>query len=294
MAFMVYGDKYRIDNYRGMPLLSTTFETAKKLERYKEAAVGGAEERQKIALVIEHEAHSTGENPFLTQTARAQNVGDGLEMPEDDNGTQLQNRVTATTNKQSINLPIGAKIATVDGKQELFFKDFYSVNIDLLCAAAQIPPNVAMSKYDSNFSASRAALKDWENTLRVRRYDFGVQFYQPIYEFWLEIEILLNKINAPGYIKARAEGNWMMLEAYRNTRYVGAPVPHIDPVKEVQAERLKMGLASDHVPLTTVEAATEAIGGGDYEANVAQFEEELKMAESFKPEIPEAVPPTGA
>lgn len=294
MAFMVYGDKYRIDNYRGLPLMAVMFETAKKLERYKEATVGSAEERQKIALFVEHQAVSTGENPFLTQTARASNVNDSMGMPEDDYGNQLQNRVTATTNKQAINMPVGSTIKTVEGKQELYFKDFFGANFDLASASAEMPPNVALSKYDSNFSASRAALKDWENTLRVGRYYFAMDFYQPIYEFWLEMQILMNKIKADGYLEARIKNNETMLAAFRNARYVGSPVPHIDPVKEVQAERLKLGVSAAHVPLTTVEAATEAIGGGDSESNIEQFEEELKECEEFKPEIPDPMgKPTG-
>ncbi len=290
MAYMVYGDRYRIDNYRGIPLLAVMFETSKKLERYKEATVGSAEERQKIALAVEHTAVSTGESPFLNQTARAMNVGQGNEMPEDDYGNQLQSRVTATTNKQAINLPVGAKLVTVEGKQELYFKDFFGGVFDIASASAEMPPNVAMSKYDSNFSASRAAFKDWENTLRIGRYYFATDFYQPIYEFWLEVQILNDKIKAPGYLEARIQKNETMLAAYRNARYVGAPVPHIDPVKEVQAERLKLGTAGAHLPLTNHEQATEAIGGGDSESNIEQFKDELESCKEFEPEIPEPKP----
>ena len=291
IAFMLYGDQYKIDNYRGMPLLSSVFETSKKLERYKEATVGGAEERAKIAIAIEHESYSTGENPFARETAIARNTAeDANRMPEDDNGVQLQNRVIATTNKESVNLPPGAKLHAMESKQELYFKDFYTVNSDSISSSVEMPPNVAMSKYDQNFSASRAALKDWENTLRVRRADIGIDFYQPIYIFWLEVQVLLNKIQAPGYIKGRLDENWMLLEAYRKTRYVGTPVPHIDPVKEVEAERKKLGIAADHIPLTTVEAATEAISGGDSDSNMEQFELEIKKAEAYKPEVPQSKP----
>lgn len=290
MAYMVYGDRYRIDNYRGMPLLAIMFETSKKLERYKEATLGSAEERQKLSYVIEHGVASTGENFLLNQTARARNVEQAGEMPEDDDGIQLQNRVAATLNKTVVNLPVDSKITVPDSKQELYFKDFYEKNFDIASASVEMPPNIAMSKYDSNFSASRAALKDWEHTLRVGRYYFATDFYQPIYEFFLEWQILMNKITAPGYLKARIDENHMMLSAYRNARYVGAPVPHIDPVKEVQAERLKLGTAGAHLPLTTQEAATEAIGGGDSEANTEQFEDEIEAAKEFEPVVPEPKP----
>lgn len=282
MSFMVYGSNYRIDNYRGMPLLSVMFETAKKLERYKEATVGSAEERQKIAYAFQHKEFSTGENPLAKQTVKARDIdyaySDGF-VPRDAYGKALADEFALSTNKQTINLPIGAELKLLESKNELYFKDFYETNIMLFCAAAQIPYEVAMSRYDSNYSASRGAIKDWEHILNVRRGIFGFQFKQPIYDFWLEAQILLGIISAPGYIKARVMNNRIALEAFRNARWVGAPVPHIDPVKEVEAERLKLG--NEKIPLTTVEAATEALGGGDSSANAEQFADEYKKAKAL-------------
>lgn len=277
LAFMVKGLKYRMDNNRGIPLLSTVLETIKKMDRYKEATVGSAEERQKIALFIEHNQDSTGENPMIERAARA--FGNRIEdLPEDVNGRQLANTVAATTNKTAINMPIGSTIKSVQSDNELHFKDFYTINIEQICSTANIPPDVAKSKYDSNFSASRAALKDWEHTLDVERKAFADQFYYPIYCFWLHTQILENKIQAPGYIIAWQKKNMMAVEAYRFARFTGANVPHIDPEKEVNAERAKLGPAGANMPLTTAEAATEALNGGDYSVNLTQFKAELADA----------------
>lgn len=288
-AFMFYGRKYRIDSVRGLPLLASVMETSKKLERYKEATVGSAEERQKIAYTIEHEHFSTGENPLLNQTVKAYDLSRSTQgdYPTDDQLEALADKIAATTQKQTYNMPKGAKMVAVESKNELYFKDFYLVNVDIICAACEIPPNVAMSKYDSNFSASRAALKDWENTLNVKRSLFSRQFMHPIYSLFLDTEVMKNKIDSPGYTTALAERNYMLLEAYRTTRFIGAAVPHIDPVKEVTAERLKLGKAAEHVPLTTVEKSTEMINGGDSESNIEQFSNELKKTESLGIKMPE-------
>lgn len=293
MAFMVYGSHYRLDNYRGMPLLSVMFETAKKLERYKEATVGSAEERQKIAYAIEHEAFSTGESPLTKQTVVARDLAFGLQtgfVPRDDFGNALADKIGVTTNKQTYNMPLGSHLKSLESKNELYFKEFYETNIMLFCAAAGIPYEVAMSKYDSNYSASRGAIKDWEHKLNVRRGTFGFQFMQPVYDFWMEVRILQKKLRAPGYLMARVKNDRMVLEAYRNARFVGAPVPHIDPEKEVKAERLKLGAAGLDMPMTTLEQATENLSGGDSEANVEQYALELKRTKKLgiKSEIPPA------
>lgn len=290
MAYLIYGSKYRIDNHRGMPLMSVMFETAKKLERYKEATVGSAEERQKIAYAIEHDIFSPGTSPLTKQTVVARDIdlltNSGL-VPRDDFGNALADRVAATTDKMTFNMPIGAHLKSLESKNELYFKDFYTTNIMLFCAACGIPYEVAMAKYDSNYSASRGALKDWEHKLNVQRSNFAFQFMQPIYDFWLEVRILQRQMkHAVGYLRARFNNDRVVMEAYRNARFVGPSVPHIDPVKEVEAERLKLGNAADHIPLTTVEQATENLNGGDSESNIEQFAREMEKAKSLKIEPP--------
>ena len=297
-AYMVYGWKYRIDSVRGMPLLSVVMEMSQQLQQYQAAAVASAEDRAKISVAIEHQpnAMSTGDNPFATSTVRALNVSGEFapDFPEDSFGQPLADKVTATTKRQAVNLPLGAALKTIESKAELYFKDFFTVNIDQVCAACEIPPNVAMSKYDSNFSASRAALKEWDNTLNVQREDFAEQFLAPIYAFFLEMETRTGKIKSPGYVEAFDSEDWMLLEAYHKSRFVGVPVPHIDPVKEVDAERKKLGKAADAIPLTTIERATEILGGGDSDGNIEQFSEELKLSRTLGIKLEDTLPKPAA
>lgn len=288
-AFLVYGSEYRIDNVRGIPRIVAVMESIKKIDRYKEATVGSAEERQKIAFAIEHDVTSTGENPLLAGVKAAFNADVPKQTGKID-GEAVANKIAATTDKQVINMPIGAKLHSLEAKNELYYDSFITSNRNSIASSINIPPEVAYSKYDSNFSASRAALKDWEHTLIVNRGDFSFQFYQNIYNFWFEVQVLLNKIQAPGYLEALARGNDMVIESYRNARFVGANVPHIDPVKEVTAERLKLG--NKFVPLTTVEAATEAVNGGDYDQNVEQVIKEVEKADVLNMDkIEEPIPP---
>lgn len=289
-AFLVYGDTFRVDNVRGIPIIATALETLKKIERYKEAVVGSAEERQKIAYFIEHEIGSTGESPLASQIAMAFDAdATGENIPIDATGQSLANNVAATANKQTYNMPIGSTIKQLESRNELFFKEFYESNANIICAAVGIPPNVAFSLYNDSFSASRAATKDWEHTIEVERDNFMNQFYAPIYSFWLMTEILNNKIQAPGYLAALTSGNWMINEAYHNARFTGPMFPHIDPLKEVEAERLKLGSTGAAIPLTTVEQATEQLNGGDSDSNLMQYAEELQTSKDLGVKIDEPV-----
>ncbi|MCK4522210.1 MAG: phage portal protein, partial [Nanoarchaeota archaeon] len=284
-AFLVYGSKYRADNMRGLPVIATSLETMKKLERYKEAAVGSAEERAKIAYQIVHGTHSSGESPLASQMASAFDAngtsGAESDLPKDALGDQLANTVAATTNKATFNMPQDSELKALESKNELFFKEFYSTNSDIMCAAVGIPPNVAFSIYNDSFSASRTATKDWEHTMTVGRKEFGFQFYQPIYNFWLHIQILMSNIQAPGYLSAFAADNELIVDGYRRARYTGTMFPHIDPLKEVKAERAKLGDKAESIPLTTIEQATEALNAGDSVSNMNQFAKELEKSKDL-------------
>ncbi len=280
MAYMVNGIKFRIDSNRSIPILSAVFETIKKLERYKEATVAQAEEQNKNVFQIIQEAISDGTNPIAKSVAKALNPTGGDDLPETTEGRQLADKVAATTNKTAFFMPRGQKMENLNaGTSQLYFKDFYMPNAEILCATVGIPPNVALSKYDTSFSASRTGTKDWEHTLKVDRKKTANEFYQPVYELFLHLAILSNRVSAPGYLMAFYKGDTMVLAAYRSARFTGAMFPHIDPLKEVKAEREKLGPLGKNIPLTTVEKSIENLGDGLESDSIAeQFAEEREQA----------------
>jgi len=280
-AFLFYGSKYRLGDNRGLPIISTSIESLKKIERYKEAEIGNAEEIAKVAYQIIHQAFSDESTPFMNQMLKMEGSnGGGQDAFSTDNaGNKIATSVTATTNKQAFNMTRGSKIEPLNhGNGKLSFKEFYQTNANVICASIGIPPNVAFSIYNDSFSASRTATKDWEHTISFERDDVTNQFYAPIYAFFLHIQIIEGLVNLPGYLAAHKNDNYLVLEAYRNCRFTGPMFPHIDPLKEVKAERAKLGKLAENMPLTTLEKSTETLYGGDSRANMEQFGREMQEA----------------
>jgi capsid protein len=201
-------------------------------------------------------------------------------------GKTIANDFAARTSKEIVNLPPGSKLAYYEGKQEKSFKEFYDPNVLAICATFGIPVEVALMKYEGSFSSSRAGLKDWEHTLKVDRKKAS-SFKQMVFNYWLDVMVLQDKIDLPEYMDALYEGNWDVLNAYRNCEWIGSNVPHIDPEKEVRAERAKLGALGVNAPLTTVEASTLALNGGNSVANISQFANELKECEKAGIPIPQ-------
>ena len=285
-AWMIYGDKHRINHHRGVSRIASILEKVNKLDRYTEASVSGAEERAKIVYAIEHNQFSTGENPVLENLKKNLGGGKGIE-----DAFQLAEGVTKniklTTNKQTFNMPVGSKLSVLDSNQELQYEPFFKGVFVQLCAAVDIPPEVALQQYNSNYSASRAAINGWGYIVDIYRKKFTNDFYKKVYSLWLETEVLKGKLIAPGYLKALAENNIMAIEAYSYCRFTGINMPHIDPLKEVKAIREMLGDPDNGIPpLIGLDKATELLNQGDWSENFKKYLEEIKKLEALpKPKI---------
>lgn len=281
MAYLYYGSKHRLNNVRGIPLISSVIEKLKKIEGYTDATLTQAKEAARVSYQVVHDKDAEGKNPMLDNLVKAYNVDGAKDLPTTDDGTQLAKNLQVTLGNSSFNNPPGAKIETLENKNPLYFKDFFETNTDAVFAVLSIPPNVATSKYNDSFSASRAAIKDWEHTLEVKRHHHHFGFLKPIWDLWLELEIINNRVSAPKYLSARLSYDYRVIEAYQNVRFIGAQVPHIDPVKEVEAARRRLGELGKTLPIGDLETITEMLGGGDSAQNLIQFADELKSAESL-------------
>lgn len=285
MAYLYYGSQYRINNVRGIPLIAACFEKLNNLDLYSAATLKQAQEAAKVDYQVVHDKDSSPATPWAGAAALGQNVFNNAntndKLPVTDDGTTLGRTTHITGIGTAWNNSPGSKVETLENKNPLYFKDFYETHTDIFFAVLQMPPNVAMGKYNDSFSASRAAIKDWEHVLMVKRENHYNGFLKPILSLFLDLQVLQNKIQAPGYVLALRQRNTIVIDCYKNCRFVGANVPHIDPLKEVKAARELLGKAFEYVPLNDVESVTESLGCGDAAENIEQGAEELKKAEGL-------------
>ena len=145
-------------------------------------------------------------------------------------------------------------------------------------ASIGLPYEVALMVFQSNFSASRASLKMFEMILDIMRVNIIVNgFYLPIYKQWFELEVLKNNIEAPKYIELTNAPGYLD-NAYTKCKFIGAPIPHIDPVKEVSAVVMKLKNR-----LTTVSGALQELGNKmDVQTLVKRLDEERERFKTAK------------
>ena len=276
---IIYGRKHRINDLRGISSLTSIIEKIDKLDRFSEASVAAAEERANIVYSINHSKDSTGENPntvrLLKNVPGAGGVTD-TETPYE-MAKETAKQIALTTSKQAFNMPIGSELKVLDSDAEFNYDKFLNSVFDHLCAALDIPPEVALQKYSSNYSASRAAINAWQHIIKIYRAKFSEEFYQPYYELFYYCQCLMGKLEGSYDYISVAEGNdFLIRDAFTNARFMGVNMPHIDPLKEVKAVRELIGTKYSQVPLISLDQATEQLNQGDWEENISKLNSEIE------------------
>lgn len=274
MAWMVYGNKERIDHHRGIPVITSILEKIAKLDRFVEASVTKAEQTANVVYAFKHTENSTGEN-ILTQQLSSKKVNGETEETIFEKNGKTAAMLRQSTSGTVMNLTPDSDLISLSSPGETSFNEFFRAVFVGLCASVDIPEEVALQKYEQNYSSSRAAINGWEHIVEIYRQKFSKKFYDPFYRVWLEYQILTDKIEAPGFLAAKKDGDFMAIEAYFNARFTGKKMPHIDPLKEAKAIRAMLG--DQDTALISFEQATEAMGSGDWMSNYKKHLEEKKL-----------------
>lgn len=290
-AFLIKSLSYRIGETRGLSQISPSIEQSDKLDRFTEASVKKEEIAAGITFSVEHQEYSTGKNP-MSPGARIAEANSKTKIAEDPIalGDKACNKLQKNGHGTAVNLPIGASLKSFKSENQSTFSDFFDPMFNIICGNLQIPPEVARSMYDSNYSASRAAIMDWAETVEVYRSEFSKLYYDKIYKFWFLMQNIKQKptggyrLEAPGYIDAFNAGHTYVTDAYEKARWIGKNRPHIDPLKEVNAIRKTLGTKFDSVPLMDLAAAVEKLGGGDFDTTAEKIKQQMVEVGEFIPE----------
>ena len=105
----------------------------------------------------------------------------------------------------------------------------------------------------------------------IRKYLTIDGFYKYAYEHFFDLEVLKGNIDAPDYLKYRNALGYAD-NAYMLCKFEGLPIPHIDPVKEVDAVVTKLQNG-----LTDFEGALQELGSKiNFETMCSSLSKQLK------------------
>lgn len=245
----------RAGQVRGVPMLAPVLESLKQLGRYNEAELTAALVGAMFTMIVEQESPSDA-RPF------------GEMLPED--------MLIDEPDKTSIELGPGAILSLNPGEKANFAKpehpntgyaSYVEAQLKQIAAAGEVPYEVLMKNFQSNFSASRGALNEFWRTCDMERDWLAESFCQPIYEEWFAEAVAKGRIQAPGFFTDPA-----IRRAYTECTWCGPARTNLNPVQEVTAaiNRVNAGFS-------TAQEETAQMTGGDYYRNI-----ELRLIEAEK------------
>lgn len=239
---------------RGVPMLAPVIEPLKQLERYTEAELMAAVVSGMFTVFIESEGGATIAPSALTNSTTAAPAAGSWDG-------KLGNGLVVELNR-------GESVSSANpGRPNSEFDPFVTAIIRQVGLLLEIPYEVLVKHYSSSYSAARAALLDAWAYFRVRRDRLAQQFCQPVYEAWMDEAVSAGHISAPGYF-----ADPLVRRAWLGAEWTGDGPGAIDPLKEVQAAKLRVEL-----PVSTREAESLLHDGRRLRPKLRQLarEEEL-------------------
>ena len=248
-------NRERIGQVRGVPFLAPVIDTIKQLGRYTEAEVLAAVINGLFTVFIEKESASD-DVPFGESIPEEMQVDQ-----EDENSIELAPGAV-------IDLGEGEKANMVNpGRPNPNFDPFVIAVLKQIGAALEIPYEILIMAFSSNYSASRAAILEFFKVVKMYRAWFVADFCQPIYEEWLSEAVAKGRIKAPGFF-----ADPIIKDAYCSAEWTGPSVGQLDPTKEVEAaeKRVQGGYS-------TREREARELTGTDFYKNIKQRKREEEL-----------------
>ena len=238
---------------RGVPMLAPVIEDLKQLGDYREAELFAVVLNACFAVVSKTE---TGEG--LPETGELTS-----------NPTNDLSRVQATLEAGTIleGFRPGESIESfASDRPNAQFESFYNAVVAQIAVGTDLTFEVLTRKFESSYSASKAALLEAWKFFRRWRAVVAREFCQPTYEAVIGESIERGYLAAPGW------DDPLMRYAWLQSMWVGPSPGSTEPFKENKADEI----AQKHGWKTAEEITMEKTGG-DWEAKHVQRTKEVQM-----------------
>ena len=253
----------RPEQRRGVPFVAANIENIKQFDRYmtSELAAQVVSSMLTAFIISSEDGSSTGLEDAVDEDEKVTN---------DDLHLELQPGAI-------YDLPPGKTIKEINPiRQNTAFESFVSTMETIIGASMEIPKEVLIKKYDSNYTAARSSLLDFWKTVRVHRARFNTMFNQPVYEAWLAEAVALGRVEAPGFFDDPA-----IRRAWCGCAWTGITMGHVDPKKEIQAAELRI-----RNNLTTEEQEAMEYNGNNWREVIRQRKKEIEAMDGLTPREP--------
>jgi lambda family phage portal protein len=266
-------DPDRISQRRGVPLLANVADSLKQLTRLSEAELMAALVSSFFTVFVKD---SSGFMPMMGQAltpeetvtggGRYDPTGPPVEAKNLEDGNDLEmgyGNVTYLDDRKDIEI-------ADPGRTDKNFDAFWKSLSTQISAGANQPIEQTLMRYETSYTAARAAANDVWQYRKVARTLMSRRFCQPIFMEFMAEAVMKGRLRAPGFFE-----DYATRRAWTRSSWIGAGRGYLDPLKESKAaaEDLKNYL-------TTHEAEFIQKSGGRWDAAMeARARENRKLEE---------------
>lgn len=249
-------DCERPDQYRGVPYLAQVIEPLLQLRQYTASELMAALVQSFFTAWIKTETPQNGIPFNETGAGDVPSENPSVSNDSDDSNEYEMGPGTVTHLKENEDIVFGNPNVPTAG-----FETFVKTVAKLCGAALEIPYDVLVKEFNASYSASRGALLEAWEAIKMRREWLVDDFCQPVYEIWLAEAVARGRIKAPGF--------WddpLVRAAWCGARWTGPVQGQLDPKKEAEANILLIDRG-----IKTHEQVTMEMSGGDWYENVEKL-----------------------
>ena len=251
---------------RGIPVLTPILEDIFNLEEFKVAYRMKAATQALFTGVITSEKDAPSAAVSTIDTIRNMQVP-SREVPEALPSGNVDDVKLGTGNIIALNP--GENFEMAESKTPAAdYKQYMETELPQITAAVGLAYEMALQKYNNNYSASRATIAGQEKKFKNYRDELAEGFCTPVWEQVIDWAIRKGYVEAPGYL----EGDWRYKQAVLACTWIGPSPINIDPKKEVEAHILAINAG-----LETREQACRELFQTDYEETVDRIKKEMEI-----------------
>ncbi len=251
----------RVGQSRGVPELAPVVEALKSLGTYTDSELQAAVVASFFTVFIKTLTGGANGQPSL-----------GLMKPTEEIG--------GTESDKDFKMGPGAMLDLLPEEDVVFanpqrpnsgFDPFVLAIMRQIGMALGLPYELLIGHFTASYSASRAALiQAWKFFMRDRTW-FVKKFCQLVYAAWMDEAVAAGRLQAPGYFSDPA-----IRYAYQKASWTGPVMGQLNPKQEAEA----LAIFEEHCWKTGSEIVSETTGG-DYEQNLRQRGNELKLKQEY-------------
>ena len=257
---------------RGVSILGPVIHELKKIADYSVAELEAAVINAVLAVWVKP-SDKLSASAALTGIRARGNVDAGPEVNQETR--------EATFDRGGLivqSLKAGEEVVSFDTKRpNVNYETFVRAITKHVSASVSIPIEVLEESFSANYSASRASLLLFYQSVDIWRGTCASQFNDAIFKAWFTEEVAAGRINAPGFGGASAYIN----AAWLQNSWMGTGKLSIDPLKEAAAVKLRQEMGH-----TTGEREAINYNNSDFSENARRLKiehEQLGVDQAGQP-----------